>query len=70
MGTLIQVAAQETATATAPGSLKAVPAPPTTRLQSPAAVQHASFSARRQHQMQQVILDLAALATARSPRVS
>lgn len=68
MSTTVQIAIEEAATAS--GSLKAVPARPSMRLQSPAIVKQASFSARRQHQLQQVIRDLATLATARCPRVS
>jgi hypothetical protein len=70
MSTTVRVAIKEAATATASDSLMPVPAPPKTRLKSPGIVEQASFSARRQHQMQQVIRDLAALAAGRCPRVS
>ena len=66
----IPVAADEAASATASNNLVPVPAPPKSEVESPSIVQQLSFSAPSQHQMQQVIRDLAARASARRLRVS
>jgi hypothetical protein len=70
MSTGIPIAGNEPSPATQRGGSAPVPAPPRTRLAKPKAVAQTPRSARREHEMQQLIRDLAALASNRRPRVS
>jgi hypothetical protein len=70
MGRSVPAAAREGLPVPPPRSLTPVPAPPSPRPARLSGVQQTPPSARREHEVQRLIRDLASLAATHRPRIS